>query len=324
MKVAIVYNEPVKGIPDSEDVLNEVSVVVDALSQKGYEYITHGISPMGITELVNRIRDYSPDVIFNLVEDVKLSVPTTALFELLHIPYTGSSYESILITTNKVITKSMFSVHGIPTPKCTVFRPGMVMGHIHPLPAILKPVYEDASVGIDDESVVSDINALMKRLDYMLRRYRQPVLIEEFIDGREFNVSLLERLDGGVEVLPIAEIIFSDWPMHKPRIVGYRAKWDNSSFEFNNTPRRFNPEDAHVNRLKEVSLKCWRVFNLKGYARVDMRMDTDGNIYVIEVNANPCISPDAGFMASANEAGYATMDVIERLLMSATGGVNNS
>lgn len=314
MKVAIVYNEPVKGLPDSEDVLSEVSLVIDALSEIGYKYITHGISSINITELINKLRDYSPDVVFNLVEDIGLSAPVTVLFELIGIPYTGSSYESISITTNKALTKAILSGEGIPTPKWSVLKKGMSVSYHYSLPAILKPIYEDASVGIDDSSVVSDIDALMKRLDYMIHRYKQPVLIEEYIDGREFNISLLEDSNGGVEVLPIAEVIFQDWPKGKPMVVGYSAKWDNSSFEYNNTPRMFNPKDAPIERIKEVSIKCWDVFNLKGYARVDMRMDRDGNLYVIEINANPCISPDAGFMVSANEAGYTAKDVIERII----------
>lgn len=325
MRVAIIYNEPVKGMPDSEDVLSEVSLVADAITDMGYEYMTCRIncetSIFSITDIIRELGRYAPSVIFNLVEgvgkDQRLSASVAAVFELIGYPYTGSPYEVISITTDKAITKAILSGEGVLTPGWAVFKEGMhvnVNNYESLIPAILKPVNEDASVGIDEDSVISDINNLMKRLDYMLKRFQQPVLIEEYIDGREFNISLLEHPDGGVEVLPVAEIVFSDWHEERPRIVSYRAKWDNSSFEYKNTPRRFNPEDAPVRRIKEIAIKCWHVFNLRGYARVDMRMDRDGNLYVIEVNANPCISHDAGFMASACEAGYKVKDVIGMIL----------
>jgi len=325
MKVIIVYNEPVRGLPDSEDVLNEISVVVNALRDMGYQYITYGVSSRreDIINLIIRLMDYSPTVIFNIVEDVKLSAPVTAVFEIMGFSYTGSPHESISITTNKAATKAMLIGNNILTPRWMVFKQQTPMNYAYPFPVILKPIYEDASVGIGDGSVISEMSKLMEKLDYMLNRYQQPILVEEYIDGREFNVSLLEDLDGEPEVLPVAEVVFSDWPEDKPKIVGYSAKWDNSSFEFNNTHRRFNPQDAPLKMIKDLSIKCWNIFNLKGYARLDMRMDKNGNLYIVEINANPCISPDAGFMASAREASYSANDVIERLLlsaMSASGG----
>lgn len=329
MKVAIIYNEPVKGLPDSEDVLTEASLVANTVTDLGYEYITYGIdcetSILSITQevsyIIEELEYHAPSVIFNLVEgsskNQRLAASVAALFELLGYPYTGSPYEAISITTDKAITKAILSGEGIPTPRWAVFKEDMLVkarNYESLLPTILKPVSEDASVGIDEDSVVSDMENLMKRLDHMFKRYQQPILIEKYINGREFNISLLEHIDGTVEVLPIPETVFLNWPEERPRIVGYRAKWDNSSFEYNNTSRRFNLKDAPIERIKELALQCWQIFNLRGYARVDMRMDNEGNLYVLEVNANPCISPDAGFMAAATKAGYKRENVIEMIL----------
>ncbi len=329
MKVAIIYNEPVKGLPDSEDVLTQASLVANTVTNLGYEYITYGIDcetsifsmTQEVTYIIEELKYHAPSVIFNLVEgsskNQRLAASVAALFELLGYPYTGSPYEAISITTDKAITKAILSGEGIPTPRWAVFKEDMLVkarNYETLLPTILKPVSEDASVGIDEDSVVSDMENLMKRLDHMLKRYQQPILIEKYIDGREFNISLLEHIDGTVEVLPIQETVFLDWPEERPRIVDYRAKWDNDSLEAKNTVRRFNPEDVPLEEIRNIAHRCWKLFNLRGYARVDMRMDNKGNLYVLEVNANPCISPDAGFMAAVTKAGYKRENVIEMIL----------
>ncbi len=141
-------------------------------------------------------------------------------------------------------------------------------------------------------------------------------LAEAFIDGRELNLSLLAGVNGP-EVLPPAEIRFDAYPPGKVRVVGYRSKWEEGSFEFNHTPRSFEfletdaPLIAH---LKELALKCWRLFNLRGYARVDFRVDREGRPWILEVNANPCLSPDAGFSAATLRAGLALPEVLQRII----------
>jgi D-alanine-D-alanine ligase len=180
---------------------------------------------------------------------------------------------------------------------------------------IIKPAWEDASVGIDGDSVIYDIRRIPEKLIELHGRFEgQPMLIESFIDGREINMSVLQRSDGSVDVFPVVEMLFCDWPDDKPRIVDYTAKWDTDSFEFNNTIRKFDPRDVPTRELKETALKCWSAFKLRGYARVDMRLAADSGIYVIEVNANPCIAKDSGFIAAAHEAGFSTVDVIEEIL----------
>jgi D-alanine-D-alanine ligase len=135
---------------------------------------------------------------------------------------------------------------------------------------------------------------------------------EKYIEGREFNVSLLAG-----DALPPAEILFDAYPAGKIRVVGYRAKWEEESFEYAATRRSFSFSQADkplLERLVQLSLQCWRVFGLRGYARVDFRVDDAGAPWILEVNANPCLSPDAGFLAAAAQARLSFPDVLRRII----------
>lgn len=347
MKVAVAYNEPVTGRSDSEDVLDELRLVIDALEVLGYDFKTFEIYPVRkktlsllsagannnpsqfqlndeVCVLLNQLKQYSPSVIFNLVEsigDKQRFYPIIAsLFELSGCPYTGSSFDVLLTTTDKILTKALMTVYDIPTPLWKQYQWDSDKSYddfqitLSP-PWIVKPAREDASVGIDDGSVVNNRELLISKISKMRSRYNdQPILIEEYIEGREFNISLFEHSNGTVEVLPVAEMVFANWPEVKPKIVDYRAKWDKNSFEYNNTVRRFDPQDAPLDSIKDLALRCWSVFGLRGYARVDMRMDKKGGFFVIELNTNPCIAPDSGFIMAVKEAGYEIKDVIKEIL----------
>jgi D-alanine-D-alanine ligase len=165
---------------------------------------------------------------------------------------------------------------------------------------------------------------LAKGIREMAAQYGS-LLIEQYINGREFNISLLEDEKGDPEVLPPAEIIFNNWPQGKPKIVNYNAKWDDRSFEYNNTVRSFPlPDDPAVRAVSDTALRCWVLFGLRGYARVDMRVDDKHGVHVIEINANPCISPDAGFMAATACASLLPEEVIERILNAALRSVRHN
>jgi D-alanine-D-alanine ligase len=215
------------------------------------------------------------------------------------------------VSTNKILTKMMLEQAGLPTP--THFNSGADMKVIKGTRYIAKPLWEDASIGIDDESVLdADINAIK---DFLAKHPKHHYFFEEYIDGREFNISVLGG-NRGPEVLPIAEIVFQDYPDSKPKIVGYDAKWNEGSFEYSNTLRSFGLEKEDPGMaagLKEICIRCWHLFALKGYARIDFRVDRDGKPWILEVNANPCLSDDAGFYAAATEAGYSFKELIERI-----------
>jgi len=185
-------------------------------------------------------------------------------------------------------------------------------------PCILKSVWEDASVGLDEGSVIQPEN--MEQLREAMNRRREKGggewFAEAYIEGREFNLSLLAG-SNGPEVLPAAEILFEDYPPGKARVVGYRAKWEEDSFEYQHTPRcfAFPAEDrALLDQLVIIAKHCWQLFGLRGYARVDFRVDRAGRPWVLEINANPCLSPDAGFAAAAQQAGLSYTQLIERIL----------
>ncbi len=167
---------------------------------------------------------------------------------------------------------------------------------------------------MDDESVfvAEDMNHLCDRLTQLERRARCPMLAERYIEGREFNLSLLAG-----EILPPAEIDFSAYPADKPRIVGHAAKWDESSFEYQQTPRRFTFPAADaplLHELCDLAARCWELFGLTGFARVDFRVDLKGRPWILEVNVNPCLSPDAGFAAALSAAGIDFAEAIRQIV----------
>lgn len=187
-----------------------------------------------------------------------------------------------------------------------------------PTRVIVKAIWEHASFHMDDDAVVSlaagaSLDEILRSRDELTGR---PHFAEAFIDGREFNLTLLAGPDGP-QVLPPAEIEFAFYPDDKPKIVGYRAKWDEDSFEYVNTPRRFEflPQDQRLlKRLDDLAKHCWHVFDLRGYARVDFRVDDAGEPWILEVNANPCLAPDAGFAAAVERAGIGYDQAIGRIL----------
>jgi D-alanine-D-alanine ligase len=230
------------------------------------------------------------------------------------LPFTGSAAAVLTLTTDKLATRAILSSEGLPVapggrldPDC----PGLL--HRVPGPWIVKPAREDASLGLEGESVHATREAVLARAWSLADRFTgQPLVVETFLPGRELNVSLLAG-----EVLPVAEIVFDGFPEGMPRVVGYEAKWREDSFEYLHTVRRFPEGDedkALLERVGHLALKAWRVCGLRGYARVDLRLDHDGEPHILEVNANPCLAPDAGFMAAAERAGLTAGDVVRRIL----------
>jgi D-alanine-D-alanine ligase len=188
-----------------------------------------------------------------------------------------------------------------------------------PTTVIVKPVWEHGSVGITESSVHENVSG--RRLASLLPDEDGDVFAERFVAGREFNLSLLAG-PNGVDVLPPAEIVFQGEWEDVHRIVGYAAKWCDDSFEARGTPRRFDfaaSDTPLLHMLSETATDCWRLFGLRGCARVDFRVDGHGRPWVLEVNANPCLSPDAGFMAAARRAGLTPSTVMSRIVRDAIG-----
>jgi len=309
---------------DALDILEQMDCVRTALTGHGDSAPTLAVD-LGLDALKAHLRAHPPDAVFNLVEaidDCGQLVPiVSGLLDHLQVPYTGCSTEALLITGNKVLAKRWLRANGLATAD---WWDGASPLPPHPGPGrwITKPVSEDASIGMDDTAVVPDFSAVPARVADQEAKRKFRWFAEKFIEGREINVALIDG-PGGPEVLPIPEIEFVDYPAGKPRIVGYAAKWQEDSFECRNTIRRFvDPvrEAALCAELARMSLKCWEIFQLRGYARVDFRVDADGKPWVLEVNANPCISPDAGFAAALAQAGISYADGIERIVAAARYG----
>ena len=268
---------------------------------------------------------------FQLVESLggsdQSAILATVVLDILGIPYTGSPTEALFLTNHKLLTKQRLVAAGLPTPAWRSCPSTTGRGRATLLPEcpfqsdaayVVKAVGEHASFGLDEHSMVrfGDPSALDAHLLEQSACLGRPCFAEQYIDGREFNLSLLAGPQGP-EVLPPAEIDFSAFPPGKPRIVGARAKWEDGSFEFHNTPRRFDfpaSDQALLDRLKTLASQCWGVFDLGGYVRVDFRVDADGQPWILEINANPCIAPDAGYAAALEQAGIPFSQAIRRIL----------
>ena len=323
MKITIIFDKPGYGDipPDHVDVLYQVESVKETLNLLGHECSELGITA-DLKSFSCRIKQDAPDLVFNLVESVEgkgnLIHLAPAVLDTLAIPYTGSKADSIYRTSNKLLAKDWLDRNGIPTPDYispeektgrTIFAKGEY---------IIKSVWEHASIGLDDSSIVwaDSVEFLLKEMEKRKKNLGGQCFTERYIDGREFNLSMLAGPDGP-EILPPAEIRFESFNNRKRKIVGYEAKWDENSFEYHNTVRTFDFPDSDtplLKRLKERSLKCWKLFRIKGYCRVDFRVDEKNRPWVLEVNANPCISPDAGFMAAAGRAGLSAGEVVNRII----------
>lgn len=321
-RIAIVYNQPLAAghaLHDSSaDVLVQVEAVAASLVTLGHTVLRIPFT-RDLEAFLQAIRSQRPELIFNLCEsvdeDAQMGGHPAAVFELLGIPYSGSRPLALMLSTDKLLSKRVLMASGVATPNCLVYD-GTVpcAGEGLRFPVIVKPRFEDASIGIDQESVFVDHERLDEGIQDLYRQYG-PLLVEEYIEGREFNLALLGYPQA--RVLPVAEIDFSAFPAELFHIVGYRAKWDESSFEYHHSPRCFPravPGDDAFARMQQIALQCFTLFGLRDYGRVDMRLTADGHIHVLEVNANPCLSPDAGFAAAAQQKGISYDELVEEFL----------
>ncbi len=306
---------------DEQDTLVEVREVSEALGRLGYEPYPLSCS-LDLRGLVESLAKLRPEAVFNLVESVEGKGSfihlAPSVLDHMGLPYTGASTESLFLTSNKLLAKTLLARAGIPTaPWATAGA--LRSGHLpfRP-PCIVKSVWEHASVGLDEDSVVWDERALPEEIRRREVRHGGKWFAEAYIEGREFNLSLLQS-EGGPQILPPAEILFEGYGPEKPRVVGYRAKWEEDSFEYCNTPRTFSftGEDRPLlRRLSELAAQCWSLFHLRGYARVDFRVDAAGNPWVLEINANPCLTIGGGFASAAEQGGFSYDRLIERILKS--------
>lgn len=303
-------------------VVEEMDDIKAALTSLGFRPTTFAVDG-DIFRLIDYLREERPDLIFNLVESVEneafQEMNVAGLYELLKIPYTGAGAVALGLALNKPRVKEILSYHGIKTPKFQVFRISdkIVLNEDLSFPLIVKPSREDASVGIEDRSVVYNITDLRTRVRYILEEFDQPALVEQYINGRELNVAVVGNKNP--LVLPISEIDFSGLTEGMHKIVSYEAKWVHGTVAYEGTrgvcPAPLTP--LQEVKIKDIALRCYQIVGCRDYARVDFRLTKDGVPYVLEVNPNPDISDDAGFARSARTYGFTFAEVIGRIVESA-------
>jgi len=330
MNVAIVHNAVVDtDSPDAKDVLYQVETVRAALEELGHRSAALACT-LDLEAITNSLRAGKFDLVVNLVESLDGHGRHIHLFpyvlDALGIAYSGSPAEAMRMTSDKLAAKTALAAAGLPTPAWLGPYPlrgndtspgkGKLSGTW-----IVKSVWEHASIGLDQDSLLQteSTETLLAAMQRRLPLLGGSCFAEQFIEGREFNLSLLAGTNGP-EVLPPAEIVFQGFSAQTPRIVDYQAKWDENSFAFHNTPRTFSfgREDASLlDELRGLAERCWRLFDLHGYARVDFRVDEANRPWILEVNANPCLSPDAGFAAALEQASIPFAQAMERIIADA-------
>ena len=323
--VLVLYNQPETAGHSEAGVLNEVAAVGAALDKLNIKHRQVGVHDL--KETADILGQCDEKVVFNLVEGFNHNIHDVnfvpALCRSLGKAYTGNDTPALSISLDKWQSKLVLESAGLPVPKGWV----VAVGHKANLkslgkgPFIVKPVATDASEGIDFHSIVEKAGPKLAALVSQIHKdFGQPAIIEKYIDGRELNVSVMQAGDE-VRVLPLAEIDFGAFKKGTPRIVGYGAKWHEESFEFNNTPRIIPaPLDSKIaDKVRWLALDAWGALGCQDYTRVDFRLDKKNNPYILEVNPNPDISPDAGFAAALAAAGIDYADFIKTMVENAAG-----
>ena len=301
MKVAILFDgaSAFAESPDQE-ILDTVRAVTVALTAEGNAVVRIPVHPDA--RWIDKLRRARVDLVFNLCESIDgvaaLEPAVISVLELLGLPYTGSSSWTTSLCLRKHVVNAALERSGLPIPKFAVVRRGAAIPSVG-FPAICKPAAEDASIGVEQRSVVRTSRELTERVSSMLERWDE-VLVQQFVEGREVNVGVL-----GDAVLPIAEIDFGRMPKGMWRIVTYRSKWEDGSDEdLGSAPRcPARLPAALAAQLRKAAVAAWRIVGGSGYGRVDLRIDERGRPWILEVNANPDIAPTAGLARMAGVAG---------------------
>jgi len=325
-RVAVLYTsveESLAGIADKEmretmDLAVSARAVTNGLNESGVAARSFMFGK-DILALAESFRSFGADAVFNLSEcplnSAQKEPHGAALLELLKLPYTGNGPTALSVCNNKALTKRILASHGIATPAFRLYssvprgRSGLSF------PVIVKPAREDGSAGITEESVVEDEAGLKKRVAHVIEKYAQEALAEEFIGGREFNVAVLGNgtVEDPYRTFPPSELVYRN---RRWRICSFESKWDPGHPSY----AEIAPEcpakvsASLLRRLSALTVECARVFGLCGYSRVDFRTSRSGKLFVLEVNPNPDISPDAGLARAAGAAGYTYRELLMEIL----------
>ncbi len=318
-KNVIIYHSPISeaSTKDDLDVLEEANFFFQNLQKLNYQPIILPFE-VNLQQIISEIKIHYPEFVVNLVETIngngKMIAVAPLIFEHLKLKYTGNSAESIFKTSDKLIAKDLFLRYEIPTPKYFSLTTSNEINIEKNEQFLLKSRWEHASIGLENK-LFNDKTLIINKLENYLKEGKE-FFAEKYIDGREFNISILS-LDSKPFVLPFAEMKFIDFPNEKPKIISYDAKWNENSFDYQHTQRSFetSEKDSELfSELKFICEKIWKVFSLRGYVRVDFRIDKNNSPYVLEVNTNPCISLDSGFLAATEQAHLSHTEIISQII----------
>ena len=305
---------PVVRTLDKKEVEEEVA---EALTKLGHEPVMYEID--GTTKSLVGLTRVDCDLVFNLSEsfgdDDTADFKIAAFLELLGKKYTGSGTHGLMLAQDKAIAKKIFAFHGIHTPTfAKSFRGRLDFSHDLQFPVIVKPAREDGSIGIEFSAVVNSIRELMERMDWLHQNFDSPVLIEEYIDGREMYVGVLGN--DKPEALPVVELDLSKLPDGTPRIAAAEVKWGKGTKAYRDTKSAIASDlsDETIASLQQTAVAAYQALDLRDYGRVDMRLQADGRVHVIEVNPNPWLSSRAEFAMAARKSGRTYNQLIEEIL----------
>jgi D-alanine-D-alanine ligase len=311
--------------PPVDPVIEQLSSTLETL---GHE-VSRVSSDDDVMPVIEGLRKANPELVFNLTESFagvsSMDSSVAALLNLLGLRYTGSSHSGLMLAGDKSLAKKVLQYHGVQSPaSTTIYRGAVDVSGDIAFPLIVKPPQEDASIGITGASIVRDLKELFGRIDALQSEFGQPVLVEEFVDGREFYVGVLGNMEA--HPLPIVEMDFSGLPDGMAKIASWEAKWgaDGSgegpgaekSVEFKGTKSIFptNLDEALVERMQQTAINAFAALRLRDYARIDLRVTDKGEIYVIEVNPNCYLERNAEFARAADKDGISYHKLIARIV----------
>jgi len=329
LRIAVLYNSDFDAEASATDVLSveaSARAVTGALAESGHQVELIGLDGLEVLGVIDGVRAAAPDIVFNLCESMAgdaRNEPTLAgLLDLHGLPYTGADLLGLASCLHKQRTKEILTARGVATPPYR-YLPDPASLDAPSLDALdypwfVKLVHEDASVGITEQNLVHSPTALRARAGELMRKHRQGVLAERFVDGREVNVTLLGN-GPDLRVLPPHEIDFGAMPPGRPQIVSYAAKWDEAHVDYAGTkpvPLR-DPSPPLLSAIEAVARAAWDALGLRDYGRVDLRIDASGAPWVIDVNPNCDLSPDAGAARAAAAAGLNHVELIDTIARTA-------
>jgi D-alanine-D-alanine ligase len=329
MRIAVVYNEPQQSCCGSLDeyksalgVLEAVNAVHRSLLELDFDVTVVPLVPP-LEQAESELRNLDTDLVFNLFEgfcDYPETEPVVPeILSEMGIPFTGCTAPVLRLALDKAKTKLILTAAGIETPDFQLLNPKTLHMFRLDYPCIVKPRCDDASNGLSAESVVHDFPALKRQVSVISGFYGSHAIVERLITGREFNATVMG--DSELTVLPVSEIIYS-LPPGMPEILTFEAKWEADTPYFEGTkpvcPAEIEAEEQQ--RIAETITRVYRLFGCQGYARVDMRLDDEGELNVIEVNPNPDISPGTGAARQAEAAGMTYTQFVEKIVQLALDG----